>query len=143
MGFSSVQFRLSVVSDSLRPHGLQYSRLPCPSPTPRACPNSCPFESVMPSNHLILCRPLLPPSIFPSIRVFSHESALHIRWPNDWIFSFSISPFNEYSGLISFRMDWFDLLLSKELAKIFNTTVKKHQFFSAQLSLRSNSHIHT
>ena len=67
------------------------------------------IESVMPSNHLILCRPLLfPPSIFPSIRVFSNESALHIRWPKQW--SFSISPFNEYSGLISFRIDWFDLL---------------------------------
>ena len=69
------------------------------------------IESVMPSNHLILCRPLLcPPSIFPSIRVFSNESALCIRWPNYWSFSFSISPFNEYSGLISFRMDWLDLL---------------------------------
>ena len=68
------------------------------------------IESVMPSNHLILCHPLLlPPSIFPSIRVFSNESALHIRWPKDWSFSFSISPSNEYSGLISFRMDWLDL----------------------------------
>ena len=69
------------------------------------------IESVMPSNHLILCRPLLlPPSIFPSVRVFSKESALHIRWPKYWSFSFSISPSNEYSGLISFRMDWLDLL---------------------------------
>ena len=69
------------------------------------------IESVMPSNHLILCRPfLLLPSIFPSIRVFSNESALHIRWPKYWSFSFSISPFNEYSGLISFRTDWLDLL---------------------------------
>ena len=69
------------------------------------------IESVMPSNHLILCRPLLfPPSIFPSVRVFSHESVLHIRWPKYWSFSFSISPFNEYSGLISFRIDWFYLL---------------------------------
>ena len=68
-------------------------------------------ESVMPFNHLILCRPLLlQPSIFPSIRVFSNESALRIRWPKYWSFSFSISPSNEYSGLISFRMDWFDLL---------------------------------
>ena len=68
------------------------------------------IELVMPSNHLILCRPLLlPPSIFPSIRVFSNESILHIRWPQYWSFSFSISP-NEYSGLISFRIDWFDLL---------------------------------
>ena len=69
------------------------------------------IELVMPSNHLILCRPfLLPPSIFPSIKVFSNESALHIRWPKHWSFSFSISPSNEYSGLISFRMDWLDLL---------------------------------
>ena len=69
------------------------------------------IESVMPSNHLILCRPLfLLPSIFPSIRVFSNESALHIRWPKYWSFSFSISPSNEYSGLISFRMDWLELL---------------------------------
>ena len=72
------------------------------------------IESVMPSNHLILCCPLLPPSIFPSIRVFSNESALHIRWPKYWSFSFSISPSNEYSGLISFRMDWFDLLAVQE-----------------------------
>ena len=69
------------------------------------------IKSVMPSNYLILCRPLLlPPSIFPSIRVFSNESVLHIRWPKYWSFSFSMSPSNEYSGLISFRMDWFDLL---------------------------------
>ena len=69
------------------------------------------MESVMPSNHLILCRSLLfPPSIFPSIRVFSNESALHIRWPKYWSFSFSISPSNEYSGLFSFRIDWLDLL---------------------------------
>ena len=67
------------------------------------------IESVMPSNHLILCHPLLPPSKFPSIRVFSNESALHIRWPKYWSFSFSISPSNEYSGLVSFRMDWLDL----------------------------------
>ena len=69
------------------------------------------IESVMPSNHLILCRPLLlPPSIIPSIRVFSNESVIHIRWPKCWSFSFNISPSNEYSGLISFRTDWFDLL---------------------------------
>ena len=73
------------------------------------------IESVMPSNHLILCRPLLrPPSIFPSIRIFSNESVLHIRWPKYWSFSFSISPSNEYSGLISFRMDWLDLLAVQE-----------------------------
>ena len=103
------------------------------------------IESVMLSNHLILCRPLLLlPSIFPSIRVFSNESALHMRWPKYWSFSFSISPSNEYSVLISFRMDWLDLLQSKGLSRVFsNTTVQKHQFFGAQLSSQSNSHIHT
>ena len=100
------------------------------------------IELVMPSNHLILCHPLcLPPSIFPSIRVFSNELVLHIRWPK--YFSFSSSPSNEYSGLISFRMDWLDSLLSKGLSRVIsNTTVQKHQFFSAQLSSQSNSHIH-
>ena len=92
----------------------------------------------MPSNHLILCHPLLfPPSIFPTIRVFSKESVLCIRWPKYWSFSFSISPSNEYSGLIYFRIDWLDLLQSKGLSRVFsNTTVQKHQFFSAQLSLQ-------
>ena len=105
------QFSRSVVSGSLRPHGPQHARPPCPSPTPRVYSNSCPPNMVMPSNHLILCRPiLLPPSIFPSIRVFSNESVPHTRWPKFWSFSFSISPSNEYPGLISFRMDWLDLL---------------------------------
>ena len=98
------------MSDSLWPRGLQHARLPCPSPTPRACSNSCPLSWWMPSNHLILCHPLLLPSIFPSIRVFSKESVLCIRWPKYWSFSFNISPSNEYAGLISFRIDWFDLL---------------------------------
>ena len=90
----SVQFSHTVMSNSLWPHGLQHA-----------------IELVMPSNHLILCRPfLLLPSIFPSIRVFSNESALCIRWPKDWSFSFSISPSNDYIGLISFRKDWLDLL---------------------------------
>ena len=96
------------------------------------------IESVMPSNHLILCRPLLfLPSIFPSIRVFPKESVFHVRRPNYW--SFSICPSNEYSELISLRMDWLDLL-----ARVFsNTTVQKHQFFGTQPSSQSNSHIHT
>ena len=94
------------------------------------------IESVMPSNHLILCHLLLLPSIFPSVRVFSNESALHIRWPKYWGLSFNINPSNEYSGLISFSMDWLDLLLSKGLSRVFsNTTVQKHQFIGAQLSL--------
>ena len=105
------------------------------------------IESVMPYNHFILCCSLLLlPSICPSIRVFSNELAVHIRWPKYWSinFSFSISPSNEYSGLISFRMDWFISLQSKGLSRVFsNTTVKKHQFFGAQPSLWSNSHIHT
>ena len=94
-------------------------------------------ESVMPSNHLILCHPLLLlPSIFPSIRVFSNESVLCIRWPKYWSFSFNISPSNEYSRLISFRMDWLDLLAVQATLKILsNTTVQKHQFFCTQLSL--------
>ena len=106
-------------------------------------------ESVMPSDHLILCCPLLLlPSIFPSIRVFSNESVLCIRWPNYWSFNFNISPSNEHSGLISFRMDWLDLLAvqeGKSKARAFsNITVQKHHFFSgAQLSSPSNSHIHT
>ena len=88
------------------------------------------IELVRPSNHIILCCPLLlPPSIFSSIRVFSNKSVLHIRWPKYW--SFSISPSNEYSGLIFFRMDWLDLLLSKELSRVFsNTTVQKDQFLA-------------
>ena len=96
---------------SLQPHGLQHARLPCPSPTPRSLLKLICNELVMPSNHLILCHPLLfPPSIFPSIRVFSNESVLCIMWSKYWSFSFSISPSNEYSGLISFRMDCLDLL---------------------------------
>ena len=83
------------------------------------------IESVMPSNHLILCRPLLPPSIFPSIRVFSDESALRIRWPKYWSFSFNISPSSEHSGLIFLRMDWLDSLQSEGLSRVFsNTTVQ-------------------
>ena len=101
----SVQFSCSVVSDSLQPHGLQLARLPCPSPTPETCSNSRPF----------LCRFLLLLSIFPSTRVFSSESVLYIRWPNYW--SFSISPSNEYSGLISFTIDWFDLLAVQGILK--------------------------
>ena len=95
------------------------------------------IESVMPSNHLILCHPLLlPSSIFPSIRVFSNEPVLCFRWPKYWSFSFSISPSNEYSGLISFRMDWLDLHAVQGLLRVFsNTTVQKHQFFGTQLSL--------
>ena len=100
-------------------------------------PKPMSIELVMPSNHLILCcLLLLLPSIFPSIRVFSNESALHISWPQYWTFSFNISPSNEHLRLISFRMDWLDLLAIKGLTRVFSsTTVQKHQFFGAQLSL--------
>ena len=102
-------------------------------------------KPVMPSNHLILCRPrLLLPSIFPSIKVFSNESVLCITWPKYWGFSFNISPSSEHPGLISFRMTGWISLQSKGLSRVFsNTTVQKHQFFSTQPSLWSNSHIHT
>ena len=115
-------------------------RPPCPSPTPRVYSDSCP-ESVMPSNHLILCRPLLLPSIFPSIRVFSSESALCIRWPKYWSFSFNISPTNEHPGLISFRMDWLDLLAVQGTLKSLlqqhsskATILQCSAFFIVQLS---------
>ena len=91
-----------------------------------------------------LSSPSPPPSIFPSIRVFSSESALYIRWPKYWSFNFSISPSNEHSGLISLRMDWLDLLaVQGTLKSLPHTTVQKHQFFGTQLSSQSNSHIHT
>ena len=103
------------------------------------------IESVTPSSHLILCHPLLLlPPIPPSIRVFSNESTLRMRWPKYGGFSFSIIPSKEIPGLMSFRIDWLDLLQSKGLSRVFsNTTVQKHQFFGAQPSSQSNSHIHT
>ena len=102
------------------------------------------IESVMPSSHLILCRPLLLlPSIFPSTRVFSKESALHIRWPKYWSFSFSISPSSKYSELISFRIHWFDLAVQENPRIFSNTTVRNHPFFRAQPSLFSSTHILT
>ena len=103
------------------------------------------IKSVMPSNYLILCCPLLLlPSIPPSIRVFSSESTLHMRWPKYWSFSFNISPSNEHPGLISLRWTGWISLQSKGLSRVFsNTTVQKHHFFGTHLSLWSNSHIHT
>ena len=112
--FQSVQFSHSVVSYSLKPHGLQHTRIPCPSPTSGALIKLMSIKSVMPSNHLILCRPLLLlPSIFPSIKVFSTESVLLTKWPEYWSCSFRISPSHEYSKLISFRVVWFDLLAAQ------------------------------
>ena len=133
--YINYQFSCSVMSNSLKPQGLQYSRLPCPSPTPGAYSNSCPSESVMPSNHQILCHPLLLlPSVFPSIRGFPNKSTLGIRCQSIAA-SAPVLPMN--------IQDWFPLgltdfisLLCKGLSRVFsNTTVQKHQFFSAHLSL--------
>ena len=143
--FCSVQFSRSVVSDSSRPNGLQHTRPPCPSPTPGAYSHSCPLSRwchwtistfLSPSCHLLLL-----PSIFPSIRVFSNEPTLHIRWPTYWSFSFSISPSNEHSGLISFRLDWLGLLTVQGTLKSLlqhhssKSSILQHSaFFIFQLS---------
>ena len=131
---ASVQCSRSVVSDSLRPHESQHVRPPCPSPSPGVHSDSRPSS---PWCHPAISSSVVPlPSISPSIRVFSNESTLHMRWPKYWSFSFSIIPSKETPGLIS--------LQSKGLSRVFsNTTVQKHQFFGAQLSSQSNSHIHT
>ena len=143
---SSVQFSCSVVSDSLRLHESQHARPPCPSSTSGVHSDSCPsslfIESVMPSSHLILCRPLLLlPPIPPSIRVFSNESTLHMRWTKYWSFSFSIIPSKEHPGLISFRMDWLDLLAVQGTPKSLlqhhsskASVLRCSAFFTVQLS---------
>ena len=135
------QFSLSVVPDSLRPHEPQHSRAPSPSPI-LSLSKLMSFESVMPSNRLILCHPLLLlPSIFPSISVFSNESALRIRCPKYWSFSFNINPSSEYPGLISFRMDWLDLLAVQRTLKSLlqhhsskTSILQRSAFFIVQLS---------
>ena len=127
------------MSNSLRPHGLQHTRSITNS---QSLLKRMSIESVMPSNHLILCRPLLLlPSIFPNIKVFSNESALCIRWPKYWSFSFSISPSNEHSGLISFRRDWLDLLAVQRTLKSLlqhhsskASILQRSAFFTVQLS---------
>ena len=138
----SVQFNRSVISDSPTPWTV--ARQASLSITnSQSLPKLMSIESVMPSNHLILCRPLLLlPSIFPSIRVFSNESALHIRWPKYWSLSFNISPCSEHPRLISFRIGWLDLLAMQGTLK---SLLQHHssKFFSTQLSLQSNSHTHT
>ena len=141
-GLSSVQFSHSVVSDSLRPHELQHARPPCPSPTPRSSPKLTSIESAMPSSHVILCCPLLLlPSIPPSIRVFSNESTLWMRWPKYWSFSYSIIPSKEHPGLISCRMDWLDLLAVQGTLKSLlqhhsskASILQRSAFFTVQLS---------
>ena len=140
----SVQLSRSVVSDSATPctTACQASLSITNS---RSIFKLVSIESVMPSNHLILCHPLLLlPSIFPSLKVFSYDPVLHIRWPKCWSFSFSISPSSEYSGLISFRIDWFDLLAAQgTLKRLLQHHSSKASVLRCQLSLQSNAHIHT
>ena len=137
--------------DSLQPYGLQHASLPCPSTTPSLL-KLMSIQSVMSSNHLILCHPLILPSILPSIRVFSNESVLRIRWPKYWSFSFSINPSNEYSGFITFRIDWFYLFAVQGTLK----SLLQHHSSKASIlwcsafykervgwTIRSNSRIHT
>ena len=129
------------MSDSLQPHESQHTRPPCPSPTPRVHSNSCP-SSLKPFSHLILCDPLfLLPPIPPSIRVFSNESTLRMRWPKYWSFSFSNIPSKEIPGLISFRKDWLDLLAVQGTLKSLlqhhssKASILQHSaFFIVQLS---------
>ena len=144
--YISVQF--SSVAQScltLQSHKLQHTRPPCPSSNPGVHPGSHPSSQWC---HPAISSSVVPfsacPQIPPSIRDFSNESTLHMRWPKYWSFSFSIIPSKEHSGLISFRMDWLDFLAVQGTLRVFsNTTVQKHQFFGAQLSSQSNSHIHT
>ena len=138
-------YSVTVVSDSLWSHGLYHIRLPCPSPTPRVCSDSCSSSrSVMPSNHLILCRPLLlTPSIFPSIRVFSNESVFASGGQNIGVSALvSVLPMNIQDCFHLGLIGWISLQI-KGLSRVFsNTTIQKHQFFGAQLSSQFNSHIH-
>ena len=138
----SLQFSHSIVSNSLRPHGLQHTRPPCLSPIPSFL-KLMSIKSVMPSNHLNLCHPLLlPPSIFPSIKVFFNKWALQIRWPKFGV-SASVLPM-DIQGWLPLGLTGLISLLSKGLSRVFSsTTVWKHQFFGTQPSLWSNSLIHT
>ena len=130
------------MSDSVQPNGLQHTRLPCPSPASQSLLKLISIKSVMPSSRLILCRLLLlPPSIFPSIRIFSNELAFRNRWPKYWSFSLSISPSNEYSGLVSLGIDGFDLLAIQGTLKSFlqhhswKASILRHSaFFMVQLT---------
>ena len=144
MNISSVQFSSSVVSDSLRPHESQHARPPCPSPTPGVSLRLTSIESVMPSSHLILCRPLLLlPPIHPSIRVFSNESTLLMRWPKDWSFSLSIIPSKNpradllQNGLVG------SPAVQGTLKSLLQHHSSKASTLRAQPSSQSNSHIHT
>ena len=140
MRFHPVQFSCSVMSNSLRPNESQHARLFLSITNFWNLLKLMYIELVMPSSHLILCRPLLLLSVSPSIWVFSNESVLCIRWPKYWSFSFSISPCNEYSGLISFRMDWLDLAVQGTLKSLLQHHSSKASilwhsaFFTVQLS---------
>ena len=141
---SSIQFSYSVMSSSLWPHGLQHARPPCPSPTPGVYSNSCPSSwwchPTISSCHLLL----LPPSIFPSIRIFSCEAVLCIRWLKYWSLSLRISPSNEYSGLISFRMDWLNLLaVQGTLKSLLHHRSSKASVLRCSAFFIVNCHIHT
>ena len=139
--FSSVQFSRSVVSNSLRPHESQHARPPCPSPTPGVHSNSS-IESVMPSSHLFLCHPLLLlPLIPPSIRVFFNESTLRMRWPKYWSFSFSNSSSKEHPGLISFRIDWLDLLAVQRTLTFKYSQFSYSPIMNTQLTSIHNAHV--
>ena len=144
MRISSVKFNRSLMSDSLQPHELQHARPPCPSPTPGVHLDSRPSSQW---SHPAISSSVIPFSSCPQCLpagVFSSESTLCMSWPKYWSFSFSISPSKEHPGLISFRMDWLDLLAVQGTLRVFsNTTVQKRQLFGAQLSSQSNSHIHT
>ena len=138
------QFSRSVISESLRPHESQHARPPCPSPTPTVYSNSCQLSR--------WCHPTISSSVvpfsclqsFPASGFFSNESVLCIRWPKYWSFSFSISPSNEHLGLHSFRMDWLDLLaVQGTLQSLLQHHSSKASLLCAQLSLWSNSNIHT
>ena len=133
------------MSKFLQPHGLQHARLLCLSPNSWSLHKLMYIESVMPSNHLIFCCPLLLlPSIVPKIRVLSNESVLRIRWHKYRSFSFSISPSNEYSGLISFRMDWLDLLaVQRTLKSLLQPHSSKASILQCSAFFIANSHIHT
>ena len=141
--WSVSQFSCSVVSDSLWPHELQHTRLPCPSPTPGAYSNSCPSSR--------WCQPTISTFVVPFSSRLQSFPALGsfpvspcIRWPKYWSFNFSISPSTEYSGLISFRIDWLDLLAVQGISRVFSrTAVQKQQFLGSQRSLWSNSHLYT
>ena len=139
-------FSPPVELDSLWPYGLQHARLPCPSPSPGVCSNSCPLSQWYHPTISSSVSPSPPALDLSQHQDFSNEIALHIKWPKYW--SFSITPFNEYQRLIFFRIDWFDHLAlnvnSRGFSRVFSsTTVRNHQFFDAQLFLWSNSHIHT